>query len=88
MNAIEIVFSIYGMIAIALVLVILKKIDADNKRIEKRMLDGVKQLERVEHGKWIKTSKNLSACSSCENCIPSEYTEDYFFCPNCGADMR
>ncbi len=88
MNAIEIVFSIYSMIAIALALAIFKKINADNKRIAKRMLKGVKQLERVEHGKWIKTSKNLSACSSCGNCILSEYTEDYFFCPNCGADMR
>ena len=39
-------------------------------------------------GEWIRTSKNLYACSNCGNCIIGERTSGMFFCPHCGADMR
>ena len=41
----------------------------------------------VVHGVWEKTSINLSACSNCGNCVLTERTSGYFYCPNCGAKM-
>ena len=88
MNTIEIVFSIYGMIAITLVLVIFKKIDTDNKRIKKRML------KEVKHGEWEHNKNNDTIkCSMCGFGIIREYCgtivdNPFKFCPNCGADMR
>lgn len=42
----------------------------------------------VVNGEWRRTTKNLSACSACGNCVLTDRTGGYFFCPNCGADMR
>ena len=84
MNIIEIVFSIFGIIAIVFVLVLLIKIDADNK----------KMLKKARHGEWIE-KYGVYKCSCCnENALvvcdqykeTFEYLSDY--CPHCGADMR
>lgn len=76
MNTIEIVFSIYGMIAIALVLIALKKIDTDNKRIKERMLEEV-----AKHGHW----RLDGTCSVCGMHSLQTYGN---FCCYCGSDMR
>ena len=94
MNTIEIVFSIYGMISIALVLVVLIKIDADNKRIKKRMLKEAKHGEWQEVKRWECTTHSVTnmKCSVChhyaEQVLPHQTTCTWDFCPNCGADMR
>ncbi len=42
----------------------------------------------VVQGEWRRTTVNLSACSACGNCVLTDRTGGYFFCPKCGADMR
>ena len=44
-------------------------------------------VRHVAHGEWKKTSKNLSACSVCGNCILTERVDSNFYCPCCGARM-
>lgn len=46
------------------------------------------ELVERKKGKWKQTTKNLSSCSSCGNCILTDRTAGCFYCPNCGADMR
>lgn len=51
----------------------------------------IKQWEdahKPKKGKWKQTTKNLSSCTSCGNCILTDRTRGCFYCPNCGADMR
>lgn len=38
-------------------------------------------------GKWIK-KKSMIYCSQCACSFDSIFTNDFYYCPHCGADMR
>ena len=44
------------------------------------------------HGEWVDLERKYPiekvACSICGNLIKRELSEEYKYCPNCGADMR
>lgn len=45
------------------------------------------EVERVKHGEWKTTETVLGLCCECSVC-GSCLTDEYNYCPNCGAKMR
>ena len=60
-----------------------------DKTLAKAMIESVPsaQPERKK-GRWGNAGEYpWDKCSVCGHCV-NPYEDDYFFCPNCGADMR
>lgn len=51
-----------------------------------RLLNGIEENLAVEvaHGHWSILDENCCVCSVCHK----HSVQDYYYCPNCGADMR
>lgn len=51
-------------------------------------LETAPTIEERKKGRWGNAGEYpWDKCSVCGHCV-NPYEDDYFFCPNCGADMR
>ena len=60
-------------------------IDIDYTHLNKTV-----RYEERPHGEWIPTDEMgyMVRCSECNFVTHDDVSEEYNFCPNCGADMR